>query len=184
MGDNLTMKILMKWGKSSIQKLHLLLQSPWSNGNERHNGILAEMVYKTMDDTKWCSLETALMRSITAEKKLSNVYGFSPCQLVLGRNASFPSIVHDKLPALDKEYLSEYMRKNLDVLHRARENYVKAESSEKLRAMRMKTRTHTGKVFEVGQSVYFKSNDSSRWKGLGDVIGVQGETVVIVYMWR
>ena len=156
-------------------------ESPWSNGiNERHNGILAEMVYKTMEDTK-CSLETALMWSVTAKNTLSNVYGFSPCQLVLGRNASFPSIVHDKLPALDKEYSTEYMRKNLDVLHRARENYVKAESSEKLqRAMRMKTRTHTGKVFEVGQSVYFKRKDSNRWKGPGDVIGVQGETVAVL----
>ena len=116
-------------------------ESPWSNGiNERHNGILGEMVHKTMEDTN-CSLETALMWSVTAKNTLSNVYGFSPCQLVLGRNASFPSVVHDKLPALDNEYSTDYIRKNLDVLHKARENYVKAESSEKLRrALRMKTR--------------------------------------------
>ena len=157
-------------------------ESPWSNGvNERHNGILGEMVLKTMEDTH-CSIETALMWSVTAKNTLANVYGFSPSQLVFGRNGSFPSVIHDKLPALDNNFSTEYMRKNLDVLHSARENYVKAESSDKLRrALRLKTRTHTAKLFEIGQSVYFKREDSSRWKGPGDVIGVQGETVVIKY---
>ena len=36
-------------------------------------------------------------------------------------------------------------------------------------------------MFEIGQSVYFKREDSSRWKGPGDVIGIQGETIVIKY---
>jgi len=103
-------------------------ESPWSNGiNERHNGILGEMVLKTMEDTH-CSIETALMWSVTAKNALANVYGFSPSQFVFGKNGSFPSVIHDKLPALDNEFSTEYMRKSLDVLHSARENYVKAES--------------------------------------------------------
>ena len=157
-------------------------ESPWSNGvNERHNGILGEMVLKTMEDTH-CSIETALMWSVTAKNALANVYGSSPSQLVFGRNGSFPSVIHDKLPALDNEFSTEYMRKSLDVLHSARENYVKAESSDKLRrALRLKTRTHTAKLFEISLSVYFKREDSSRWKGPGDVIGIQGETIVIKY---
>ena len=42
-------------------------ESPWSNGmNERHNGILGEMVVKTMHDCK-CDLQTALMWSLAAK---------------------------------------------------------------------------------------------------------------------
>ena len=157
-------------------------ESPWSNGiNERHNGLLGQMVLKTMEDTK-CDMKTALMWSVTAKNNLANVNGFTPSQLVFGQNASFPSVLHNKLPALDNQYSTEYMRTNLNIMHTARENFIKAESCEKLkRALRMKTRTHTSKIFEIGQSVYFKREDSSRWKGPGDVIGIQGETIVIKY---
>ena len=155
-------------------------ESPWSNGmNERHNGILGEMIKKTMEDSK-CSLETALMWSISAKNALSNVYGFSPTQLVFGSNASFPSVLHNKLPALENEYSSNLMRDNLNALHSARENFMKAESSDKLkRAWRRKTRTHTAKIFESGQSVYYKRENSNMWKDPGTVIGVDGETVIV-----
>ena len=72
------------------------------------------------------------------------------------------------------------MRENLNALHSARENFIKLESSEKLRrALSKKTRIHTGKIDQTGQSVYFKRNDSNAWKGPGVVIGVDGETVFV-----
>ena len=108
-------------------------ESPWSNGiNERHNGILGEMVMKTMEDSN-CSFENALMWSIASHNSLANVYGFAPNQLVMGRNATYPSVLYDKLPALENDFTSELVRENLNALHSARENFIKAESSEKLR---------------------------------------------------
>lgn len=45
-------------------------QSPWSNGlNERHNGILGEMVKKTLEDTG-CDFEIALAWAISAKNAL------------------------------------------------------------------------------------------------------------------
>ena len=155
-------------------------ESPWSNGmNERHNGILGEMVVKTMHDCK-CDLQTALMWSLAAKNSLANVYGFSPHQLVFGKNATFPSNLHNKLPALDDQCDSAVMRDNLNVLHAARENYMKLESCAKLKkALRSKTRTHTAKSLQIGQRVYFKRNRSEKWRGVGKIVGFDGETVLV-----
>ena len=58
--------------------------------------------------------------------------------------------------------------------------FVKAESSEKLRiALRKKTRNWTSKIFEHGDSVYYKKNDSLTWKGPGTVVGKEGTCVII-----
>ena len=43
-------------------------ESPWSNGiNERHNGLLGEMVCKTMEDTA-CSIDVAISWAVCAKK--------------------------------------------------------------------------------------------------------------------
>ena len=155
-------------------------ESPWSNGmNERHNGILGEMIVKTMSDTS-CDLHTALMWSLAAKNSLANVYGFSPQQLVFGKNAAFPSNLHNKLPALDDEFSSVVMRDNLNVLHSARENFIKLESCAKVKkALRSKTRNHTAKTLEIGQKVYFKRNESEKWRGVATIVGFDGETVLV-----
>ena len=156
-------------------------ESPWSNGvNERHNGILGEMVVKTMEESS-CSLDVALSWSLCAKNSLSNVNGYSPHQLVFGKNPTLPSVLHDKLPALEENCYSQVMRENLNAMHIARKNFIQAESSEKLRrALRTKARTHTGKIFQVGQSVYYKRQKCGNvWKGPGKVIGVDGEIIMI-----
>ena len=53
-------------------------ESPQSNGlNEQHNGILGEIVKKTLEDTH-CSFEIALAWAISAKNTLHSVHGFSP----------------------------------------------------------------------------------------------------------
>ena len=156
-------------------------ESPWSNGvNERHNGILGEMVTKTMEDSK-CSLEVAVAWAVSAKNSLSNVNGYSPNQLVFGRNPNFPCVLTDKLPALNSHCSSKVLRDNLNALHAAREAFVKNEASEKLRiALRKKTRNCTSKNFVNGDSVYYKKNaDTLAWRGPAKVIGIDGACVVV-----
>ena len=65
-------------------------ESPWNNGlNERNNGILGEMVKKTLED-KHCSFKIALAWDIGAKITLYSIHGFSPNQLVFGRNPNLP----------------------------------------------------------------------------------------------
>ena len=155
-------------------------EAPWSNGiNERHNAILGDMIVKVMKDRK-CSLPIAVVWSVSAKNSLANVYGYSPNQLVFGRNPSFPSLLDSKLPALDQSCSSVILQQHLSAMHEARNAFIYAESNEKLsRALRAKTRTSTSLEYENGQSVYYKRDNMPAWKGPGTVIGKEGKTVLV-----
>ena len=74
-------------------------ESPWSNGLcEKHNGVIGDMVAKIQAGST-CSLELAIPWAVSAKNGLSNVYGFSPNQLVFGRNVRLPD-VHNNNPLL------------------------------------------------------------------------------------
>ena len=67
-------------------------ESLWSNGIvERHNAALGFSVQKIMDDQK-CDLSLAVAWAVSAKNALHNVHGFSPNQLVSGKNPNFPAI--------------------------------------------------------------------------------------------
>ena len=91
-------------------------ESLWSSEiNERHNAILENMVSKVMSDTG-CSLDIAVFWAVASEHALANVYGYSPNQLVFGRNPNFPSTLIDKLPALETATHSDIVLKNLTTM--------------------------------------------------------------------
>ena len=111
-------------------------EAPWSNGLvERHHAPLVESMLKTMDDTK-CDAEMALAWAVAAKNALHNEDGFSANQLVFGFNVNLPSVITSSPPALETTS-SETIRKNLNAMHSARENFIKAESSKRIkRALR------------------------------------------------
>ena len=71
--------------------------------------------------------------SINAKNSLHIVYGFSPSQLVFGRNLNIPSILTDKLPALSRRTQSEEVARLLNAMHDARKAFIESEASEKIR---------------------------------------------------
>ena len=98
-----------------------------------------------MEDSN-CSLGTALAWAVSAKNSLANVNGFSPNQLVFGRNPNLPNFLTDKLPALSSNCSSKVLRDNLNAQHSAREAFIKSEASEKLKlALRRKTRNDPSK---------------------------------------
>ena len=108
-------------------------ESPWSNGLcERHNGVLGEMLGKTMAEAK-CSLDIAIDWCINAKNSLQNVHGFSPYQLVFGRNPRLPGFLSDRPPAMEDVTATTIIRDNLNALHTARQAFIASESSERLR---------------------------------------------------
>ena len=114
-------------------------EAPWSNGMvERHNGILATMTEKVMDDNS-CTLEVAICWAISAKNALHNSFGFSPNQLVFGKNPNTPSVLHDNLPAMEGVTHSKLIASHLNAMNRARKAFIESETSEKLRrALRKK----------------------------------------------
>ena len=107
-------------------------ESPWSNGIvERHNAVIGESVTKIIKDLN-CSLDLALSWAVCAKNALHNVHGFSPNQLVFGRNPDFPCVINDKLPALEGKTSSEIIAENLNAMHSARKAFIELESSQKI----------------------------------------------------
>ena len=155
-------------------------EAPWSNGiTERHNALIGSMIDKLID-SQHCSLEMALAWSVNAKNSLSNVYGYSPYQLVFGKNPNVPSILTDKIPALEGVTSSQVIADHLNAITAARKAYVEAESCGKIkRALVRKTRPVTSFIFETGQKVYFKRRDDDTWKGPATVIGKEKSQIFI-----
>ena len=153
--------------------------SPWSNGLlERHNRTLTEILLKLRRDnrTDW---ETSLSWALMAKNSLHNVHGFSPFQLVFGRNPNLPSVLHDQLPALEGFTKNQSVAGHIAALYLARKAFTEAECSERIRrAIRKQTRP-SGEKFVNGDHVYFKRIDSSEWKGPGIVIGQDGAVIFV-----
>ena len=158
--------------KFNIELRTTAAESAWSNGLcEWHNASLANNVLKTMNDAE-CSLEMAVHWSIAAKNALSNVYGFSPNQLVFGRNTNLPSAFHNKLPAQNPTCRSRYIAQNLAALHKAREAFIQQETCEKLqRALTHQTRTYADVVYNNGDMVYYKRESAHEWHGPAKIIG-------------
>ena len=155
-------------------------QSPWSNGlNERHNGLLGESVKKTLEDVK-CDFDIALAMAVSAKNTLHNFNGYSPNQLVFGRNPNYPSFLNDQLPALEGVSTSEMIASIINAKHAAWRAHIENESSEKLRrAVRHQVRTSASQIYNNGDLVLFKRNEADRWLGPGTVIGWENKQVLV-----
>ena len=156
-------------------------ESPWSIGiNERHNAtcILENRISKVISDAG-CSLDIAVSWAVASKNALANVHGYSPNQLVCGRNTNFPSTLKDKLLALETATHSDIVLKNLTAMQAARKAFIESQANGRIcRAIRHQTHQSTPYIFQNGDSVYFKRDSSNEWKGPGTVIGIDNQTVL------
>ena len=179
-GEFINREVIDYAEKFNVRICTTAAESAWSNGLcERHNAVIASALRKVMLDTG-CEVEVALAWTLSAKNALSNVYGFSPNQLVFGHNPNFPSILHNKAPANNPINYSSLVHQHLNALHSAQQNFLKAEADEKLkRALNKRTRTYADKVFSMGDSVYYKRISSHFWHGPAKVLGKDGQTYLL-----
>ena len=167
---------------SAFNIIHLdtAAESPFSNGIvERHNALLGHMTEKVHQDIG-CSLDVALMWAVHAKNSLINVFGFSPYQLVFGKNPSVPGNSTNKLPALNSTTSSQIVADHLNSLHKARKSYVEAESSDRIRrALKGHISEGTHQKFCVGDIVYYKRQASKTWLGPAKVLAQDGAQVLL-----
>ena len=155
-------------------------ESRFSNGVvERNNKVLYEAFIKTIEDAK-CDMETALAWAVSAKNALQNHGGYSPNQLVFGTNVNLPSVITDLAPALEPFTSSEIVRRNLNTLQEARKNFIKAESSERIkRALGHNVRTYCKESYNSGDEVFYKRRAVKGWKGPATVLGKERNFVLI-----
>ena len=155
-------------------------EAPWSNGLiERHNLVLANMLNKVLDDTRYHP-DLAVSWCINSKNSLHSVPGFSPYQLAIGKNPKLPSVLNKKAPALTREPISKIVSNNLDVIHKAREAFISSENSENTRrALSHIIRGSADVKYVTGDSVYYKRIDGKEWHGPAKVLGQDGQQVLV-----
>ena len=117
-------------------------------------------------------METALAWAVSAKNTLQNISGYSPNQLVFGSNSILPSVDSDAPPAMNTATSSDLVRENLNALHKARENFVKSESSDRIRrALRYNVHTCLEVDFQPGERVYYKCRKDKGWRGPAKCLG-------------
>ena len=164
----------------NMKVLTTAAESPWSNGVcERLNGVIGNLVGKIIDDTE-CDVETALAWAVSARNALVNNSGFSPNQLVFGFNPAVPDIFHSDPPALEDVTASDIVLKNLSAQKVARQSFIRFESDEKIkRALRSNIRSTKVDDVERDDEVYYKRNDSNKWRGPGKVMFRDGKVIFV-----
>ena len=92
-------------------------ESPLSNRTVERHKNLAEAMQRTLDVK--CELDMALAWAVSAKNALQNCGGYSPNQPMFSRNVNMPTVLEDKLPALESNTSSDIIRKNLKALYSA-----------------------------------------------------------------
>ena len=172
-------KMTERW---NIKLLATAAESPWSNGLcEKTVGILKDSLRKMKDEE--VNMSVALRWVVCARNCLLNNGGFSPNQLVFGKNPALPNLMGDATssPASRERGTEEgVVRDTLNALHKAREVFIKNESCNKIRtALNKRVREHRLEEAVVGDEVFYKRENENEWRGPAEVVGVSGKTVIV-----
>ena len=137
------------------------------------------MVSKMMEVDKALDPETALCWAINAKNTLENHQGFSPAQLVFGRNPTLPTILNGSPATWENRTVSQTLAKNLDALHSAREEFIKCESDRIIKSALKDRIFPKGNDIMIGDYVFFKQNKDKMWHGPNKVIAANGKTLYV-----
>lgn len=155
-------------------------ESPWQNGLcERNHALADNILDRIHEDYPDNDLNTKLAWACMAKNSLQMVYGYSPNQLVFGKNPKLPNIITDGPPAWEQSTMSEKLATHLNTLHSARKAFIQSESCHKLKlALKNKIRLNEA-VFENGDVVYYKRERDEKWLGPGNVVFQDGKVIFV-----
>ena len=164
----------------NIRKITTAGYSPWQNGLcERVHATTDHILTKLIEEFPDTNLHTLLRWANMARNSLQMSNGFSSHQLVFGNNPNLPNIMNAKPPALEETTGSEIFAKHLNIMQKARQAYITAENSERVkRALRHKIRTNQ-ETFTSGEEVYYKRDGKEKWLGPGKVMFQDGKIVFV-----
>ena len=167
--------------KLNIKMRSTPAESPWSNGVcEKWVGLIKDSLRK-MNEEGMPYNNVTLSWVVSAKNSLINNKGYSPNQLVFGKNPILPNVMGECSPAMcETENEEDTVRENLIAMKKAREVHIQQEASSKIkRALKGNIREHKLESAEVGKEVYYKREGENEWRGPAKVIGRDGKTVIV-----
>ena len=155
-------------------------ESPWQNGLCEKNHALVDNILERLDeDYPDLSFQAKLSWAGMAKNSLQMVYGYSPNQLVFGKNPNLPDILSGSPPSLEETTSSKALAKHLNLLHASRKAFIKSEACTKIKAaLRAKIRT-SNKVYENGDIVYYRRAKDGKWMGQSKVVFQDGKIIFL-----
>ncbi len=154
--------------------------SPWQNGLvEKNHALVDNILQQVLNDYQELDLETALAWSCYAKNILTNVYGFSPYELVFGRKPNVIDILEAPPTAHEIRTHCKVFEDNMNAMTAAKAAFVKAQNCEKLKlALRSKIRT-VDHIYQQGDWVYYRRTRDERWMGPGKVMWQDGKVIMV-----
>ncbi len=154
--------------------------SPWQNGiMEKNHYLVDNILEQVLRDNPELDLETALAWACYAKNILSNVYGFSPYQLVFGRKPHVVDILESPPTAHEIKTHCKVFEDNIEAMIAAKAAFIKAQNSEKLKlALRSKIRS-ADHIYQPGDYVYYKRERDDRWLGPGKVMWQDNKVIMV-----
>ena len=154
-------------------------ESPWQNGLCEKNHATVDNILEALEqDYPKIPLATLLLWACVAKNSLLMVQGFSPYQIVFGKNPKLPNIITDPLPAWDNEGISDALANHLNAMKATKEAFIKSEDSAKLKiALEKKVRTNNY-TYNHGDRVYFKRPGYGNWFN-GRVVFQDGKVIFV-----
>ena len=123
-------------------------------------------------------MDTALAWAVSAKNTFIN-NGFSSAQIGFGENCMFPSIINDNLSALESFNQSPNLAVHIATLYSARRAFIACESSEKIKRALWNNIRPSGQIYNIKDEVYYKRDNSPKWKAPAKVLGQDGPVVFL-----
>ena len=178
--QNEKVRILLE--KFNIKMRSTAAESPWSNGVcEKWVGLIKDTLRKLKKEGD-INHKVSLNWAVAAKNSLYDNRGFSPNQIVFGKNPTLPNLMREDvlIPMMEEGNEERMVKENLVAMHKAREIHVQQEAEEKIRrALKGQIRDHKIEDASLGDEVLYKRAGEKEWRGPAKVIGVDGKTVMV-----
>ena len=176
--SNIKMKEMCE--KFNIKMLSTGAYSPFQNGLcEKNHHTVDHIVEKILDSNPSMDFHQALSAAVFAKNTLLNVSGFSPMQIVFGKQPKIPGAAHNNQPPANEEYVqSVTVFDRLTAIFAARQAFTQVENSLRLKKA-LKVKPQRLELYNTGDRVFYKFGIDPQWHGPGTIIGTDNKMIFI-----
>ena len=154
--------------------------SPFQNGIcERNHATVDEIIDKMMTSGKYKSVREALNAAIFAKNIRTSTLGFSPFQIVFGSNPRIPGAIENEPPAESGMTITSLVQKRLQSIFDARKAMAEVENKSRLKAAEKSSHVAKFQAYNIGDEVYFRMGNSSKWSGPGKIVAQDNKLIFI-----
>jgi len=180
-GEFLNEKLLNLAHRAGITIKKTASYSPQMNGlNERNHGVADIIVEKLRRDSPTITLQAAVDQASWARNSQINAErGFSPFQLVYGRNPSLPGVSDATTGGLETMTHSEIVKAMFYRMENTRVMMMRAETDYRLKiAAKARLPTETNICFDIGDEITFRDGKEGVLHD-GRIVGFEGPVALI-----